>query len=38
MYNKETNNKMPDLYYLVLWKDYSEEKSTEEPLATIMYF
>ena len=30
MYGKQANdsNQMPDFYYLVLWKDYPEEKKT----------
>lgn len=27
VYSKEANSQMPDFYYLVLWKDYLEEKS-----------
>ena len=28
IYGKKTKNQMPSLYYLILWKGYSEEKST----------
>lgn len=31
VYGHEAENQLPDLYYIVLWKSYLEEKSTWEP-------
>ena len=37
VYGKETNDQMPGLYYLVLWKGYPEEESTWELAAAVMH-
>ncbi len=37
VYSKEINNQLPGLYYLILWKGYSEEKSTWEPSVVVIY-
>ncbi len=28
VYDQQTNNQMPGLYYLILWKGYLEEENT----------
>ncbi len=37
VYSKETNDQMPGLYYLILWKCYQDEKSIWEPLAIVKH-
>lgn len=37
MYDKEVNNQMPSLYYLILWKNYFEEENTWEPLVAVKH-
>lgn len=35
VYAKKSKNHLLDLYYLVFWKDYPEEKNTWEPTLVI---
>lgn len=37
VYGKKANNQIPSLYYLVLWKGYLVEKSTQEPSAVVKH-
>ena len=37
VYAKKTERHLPDLYYLVSWKDYPKEESTWEPFSTLMH-
>ena len=37
VYAKEVDGHLPGLYYLIAWKGYSEEESTQEPSSAIMY-
>ena len=36
VYGQKTNNQIPSLYYLVLWKDYPKEENTWEPSSAII--
>lgn len=38
VHSVELNNPMSDLYFLVLWKNYSEEESTWKPSLAVIYF
>lgn len=35
--NKAARSQLPMLYYLVFWKNYSEDKSTWEPTSAVMH-
>ncbi len=37
MYGQQTNDQMPSLYYLILWKGYPEEENTWEPSSTLIH-
>lgn len=37
IYGKKIENQLLDLYFLVLWKGYIEEKSTWKSSVTIMH-
>ena len=37
VYAKELAGQLPELYYLVLWKEYPEKKNTWEPALTIQH-
>ena len=37
VYAKEADGHLPGLYYLVAWKDYSEEENTWKPFSTVMH-
>ena len=37
IYVKEAERHLPDLYYLVSWKGYPEEKSTWEPSSAVIH-
>lgn len=38
VYGKEIENQLPDLYYLVLWKNYLKKENIWEPLIVVIYF
>ena len=37
VYARESVGQLPGLYYLILQKDYSEEKNTWEPISAIQH-
>ena len=39
VYNQQINNsnQMPGFYYLILWKNYPEEKNTWEPSSVVIH-
>ena len=37
VYTKESVRQLPELYYLILWKGYLEEKNTQEPALAIQH-
>lgn len=38
VYASKLQGHLPDLYYLILWNGYSEEKNTCEPALVVLYF
>ncbi len=37
VYSQQANNQISGLYYLILWKSYSEEENTWEPLSAVIH-
>ncbi len=37
VYDQQANNQMSSLYYLILWKGYSEEENTWEPSLAVIH-
>ena len=38
VYGQQVNNQISGLYYLILWKSYSKEENTWEPILVVIYF